>query len=143
MYNTYAHIVEGQIKALNIRRGGLFKGRRLGKLSPESTYRALNLYPIIGTRPLPGQDEKVEGPTYKWNPDFETVEKLYTLVKIDLEQIAIDKAREEAFSALDHLDKKSIRGLREFLVAKYGDDPMMPERLLEVETLAKEERSKL
>lgn len=51
MHEYFDHVVDGQIRQYNIRRGGVFQGRQLGKLSPDSTYRAFGLWPVTGQPP--------------------------------------------------------------------------------------------
>ena len=40
-------------------------------------------------------------------------------------------------------DQKSIRGIREFLIAKFGSDPLMPAQLSAQEAVAKADRAAL
>lgn len=44
---------------------------------------------------------------------------------------------------LDNIDKKSIRSIREFIIAKFGDDPLMSEFLKTHESDSKVERDKI
>lgn len=57
----------------------------------------------------------------------------------------LTKAEENApvLAALAAADLKSIRGLREFVVAKFGADPLLPGAVKTIETAAVAERAKL
>ena len=54
-----------------------------------------------------------------------------------------EKAKTISASRLTQADLASIRGIREFLVSKFGSDELMPEDLVSVEKMAKDERKKL
>ena len=87
MYSPYfSHVIAGEIKATNIKRGGKFKDengviRRLGSNSPGSTYLSMGLYPQVKC-PCDecGPGQTIHGPTYSFDPETMTVLQEYCLV---------------------------------------------------------------
>ena len=54
-----------------------------------------------------------------------------------------EQETDKALANLQTIDTKSIRGIREFLVSKFGDDPLMPAYLKAHEVSAKETRGQI
>jgi len=95
MNQIYAHVINNEIKALNIRRGSSFKGKKLGAKSSDETYASMNLFPIVGAAPeYNSKTHTVSGPQYTWDSDTKLVTKDYTLSEISLEIQKQNKLKE-------------------------------------------------
>ena len=88
MHNYFSHVVNGQIKGVNIRRGGTYNGKRLGIKSPDSTYALYNLFPQIGEKPEFTDKQRLTGPVINWDDINRVTNKVWTVVDIPAEELA-------------------------------------------------------
>jgi len=92
-------IENGLITAQNIRRGGKFRGKQLGRLSPDETYISLGLYPVVGVKPVYNRaTQYLNGPLHEWDSAAQVVNLSYVVTDIDRESIvkSIKKQIKEA-----------------------------------------------
>jgi len=88
-------VENGEITAQNIRRGGVFRGKRLGRLSPDSTYLSLDLYPVTGAKPnYDNVTQVLTGPVHAWDSVNKVVRLTYVVTDID-RQVILSRIKEE------------------------------------------------
>ncbi len=120
MYKLYAKVVGGNIEALNIKRGSVFGGKKLGRISPDITYMKHDLYPIFGdVPPCDLSTHVLVGPQYVYRSTIKKVERVYSCRIKTPEEIAHDQSEhkycnnEEVFLNIRTLERKQHRALRE------------------------------
>jgi len=94
MHNYFTHVVNGQIKGVNIRRGGTYNGKRFGMKSPDSTYAKYDLFPQIGDKPEFTDTQRLTGPVITWDAENLVANKVWGVVDISLDELkAIKKGQ--------------------------------------------------
>lgn len=103
----FANVVGGKIKRINIKRGSIWNKKKLGSKSPDSVYAKVGLFPQIGDKPIPGQDQTVSGPVMEWDADNLVVRKVYTLVDTPVGECV--KRKRDELAALRY--SKEVAGI--------------------------------
>lgn len=88
----FAHVDNGEIKAIRVPRGATFNGKRFGKTSPDSTYIAANLIPITGSKPAyDSYSQRLVGPTYTYVSETPEVTQDWTVEYVPLAELKQNK----------------------------------------------------
>lgn len=83
--DLFCHVVDGEILKVNIRRGGVFNDKQLGKNSSDSKYLELGLYPVSGGKPAYNAHSQVcSGPVFEFDELSEVVNRVYTVSDIPI-----------------------------------------------------------
>lgn len=86
MNSIFGEVIEGVFTGKQVKRGGIYKGQKFGKNSPDDTYIEAGLYPIVGDAPIYDPAvEKLGVPMY--DVDFEMINRTYNVVPLTEEEL--------------------------------------------------------
>ena len=117
MNNIFGEVKGGIYGGLSVKRGGEYKGKRLGINSPDSTYQKLGLYPIIGECLLYNKETQEVGTVeYKIDKVSQTIARTY-----HIREIPFDTTRQRRYLRLERIFNEKTTGLKKLAI----DRPFM------------------
>ena len=92
MHNNFGEVIGNEFTGLTVQRGGIYQGQRLGKNSPDSTYIAKGLYPIVGEKPsFDAETQKLSDPIFTVKENL--IEKTWNIESLAPEDVEAEQKR--------------------------------------------------
>ncbi len=102
MANQYCEVINGTITKYNIKHGKPYGNVSFGKNSTDDEYRAVGLYPIVGSQPQYDRAiQNISSPTYEVDEATKTINKVYVVSGKPLDDVKAKKLEELAAKAFE------------------------------------------